>query len=408
MGRDLDLLERPPAFDLQRSGALIGLDPLLVDLCGLGDAELLGALAGGNLSGLDRRVAFDLAAPGGFLADDPRLGERAILFDPGPFGAVPRRDLGPVEAALPFDLLRSRLEVSRDARLDDGSLLVDARPLGRFGGGDLRSLQDPLTLDLQRLRVALVLDASFEHRALLQDARAFDLLAERNLGGLHHLLPVEFALTDVALGVDPGLGDRVIVGDAGALDRFPGDELRPFGLGVALSPLAGEFGPLLGAAEFDFPFLLQPCVFAFSFDVESLALRLEVASADLDDRVLFDVVAQFAARLDRLDQLGEALGVEAVRRIEEFEARLIEIEKRDRFELETVLRQAECATLRTCSTKSPGAWCISSMDISAVTARMADSNLPTRRPRRLSASSVRRPRVDAASATASRVARTRT
>ena len=54
---------------------------------------------------------------------------------------------------------------------------------------------------------------------------------------------------------------------------------------------------------------------------------------------LLDVVAQLAPRFDVLDQLGQAFGVEAVRRIEELKVGLVEIGDRHRFEFEAVLLQ---------------------------------------------------------------------
>jgi hypothetical protein len=60
-----------------------------------------------------------------------------------------------------------------------------------------------------------------------------------------------------------------------------------------------------------------------------LPFGFEIAGADLDHRILFDVVAQFTLGLDVFHQLGEAFRVEAVRRIEEFEVGLIEISDRN-------------------------------------------------------------------------------
>ena len=90
--------------------------------------------------------------------------------------------------------------------------------------------------------------------------------------------------------------------------------------------LARQLGALQGAAELDVAFLLEAGVLALALDVERLLLGFEVAGADLDHRVLLDVVAQLAPVLDLLDERGQAFGVEPVRRIEEFEVGLVEVE----------------------------------------------------------------------------------
>ena len=70
------------------------------------------------------------------------------------------------------------------------------------------------------------------------------------------------------------------------------------------------------------------------FSASRLRLRIRIIE------FLLDVVAQLAPRLDVLDELGQAFGVEAVRRIEEFEIGLIEVGDGHRFELEPVLLEA--------------------------------------------------------------------
>ncbi len=94
-----------------------------------------------------------------------------------------------------------------------------------------------------------------------------------------------------------------------------------------------------GPANLDVTLLLQARSFALAFDLERLPFGFEIAGADPDHRILFDVIAQFALGLDFFHQLGQAFRVEPVRRVEEFEVGLIEIGDRDRFQLEAVLRQ---------------------------------------------------------------------
>ena len=71
-----------------------------------------------------------------------------------------------------------------------------------------------------------------------------------------------------------------------------------------------------------------------------MAFGFEIAGADLDHRILFDVVAQLALGLDVFHQLGQAFRVEAVRRVEEFEVGLVKVGDRHRFQLEAVLGQS--------------------------------------------------------------------
>ena len=63
---------------------------------------------------------------------------------------------------------------------------------------------------------------------------------------------------------------------------------------------------------------------------------VEVLVADLDQRALLDLVAHLAPRLDRFGELGQALGVEGVGRIEIFEAGLVEIDDGDALQLQAV------------------------------------------------------------------------
>ncbi len=147
---------------------------------------------------------------------------------------------------------------------------------------------------------------------------------------------LDLALTDVALGYDARFGQRPLMRDPGLLDLFAAGDLRLFRLGVAQRPLAGEFGALHRAPDFDVALLIEARGFALAVDFERLLFGFEIAAADQDHRFLFDVVAQLAARLDVLDELGQAFGVEAVRRIEEFEIGLVEIGDRDGLEFKAV------------------------------------------------------------------------
>ena len=111
----------------------------------------------------------------------------------------------------------------------------------------------------------------------------------------------------------------------GPLDLLARRDLGLLGLGLAQRALARDLGALHGAADLDVALLLEPRGLALALDVERLPLGFEVAGADPDHRVLLDVVAQLAPRLDLLDQPGQAFGVEAVRGVEVFEVGLVEV-----------------------------------------------------------------------------------
>ena len=123
----------------------------------------------------------------------------------------------------------------------------------------------------------------------------------------------------------------------GLLHLFAAGDLRLLRLGVAQRTLAGELGALHRAPHLDVAFLIEARGFAFAVDFERLLFGFEVAAADQDHGFLFDVVAQLATRLDVLDELGQAFGIETVRRIEEFKIGLVEIGDRDGFKFEAVL-----------------------------------------------------------------------
>ena len=191
-------------------------------------------------------------------------------------------------------------------------------------------------LDLLGLGLLLVGDAGIVDQPFLGDARPFGLFAGTDLGGIDRLLALDLALADLALGMDARLAHLLFLGDALLFDVFTRGDLGALGLGLALGTLARQFGALLGAAELDVALLLEAGFLALALDIQRLLFGLEVAGADPDHRVLLDVVAQLAAVLDVLDQAGQALGIEAVGRIEEFKLGLVDILDGDRFQLQSV------------------------------------------------------------------------
>ena len=206
-----------------------------------------------------------------------------------------------------------------------------------FAGRDLGFLDRPGALDVALPHLALRGDARGIDRALIGDLGLFDFLARQQFLFLHRARALDLAVTGLAFGGDAGFGDRLFVGDAGLLDGLAGGNLRLFGLGLAQRALARHLGALQRPAHLDVAFLVEAGGLALALDLQRLTLGIEVAGADLDHRILFDVVAQLALGLDVLHQAGQALGVEPVRRVEIFEVGLIEIGDRDQLQLKPVL-----------------------------------------------------------------------
>ena len=289
------MLQRAGARDFERADLLVGRDPVGVDGGELRNTELFGRLARRDLGLVHRTGTLDVAPSRLFLVDDARLGHGALLKDARLLDVLARRDLGFLDRASALDLLLAHLALRGDARLADRLLISDLRLLDLFARRDLGFLDRAGALDLALAHIALRGDARFADGALVRDARFLDLLARGELGLLS--------------------------------------------LGVPQRALAREFGALHRAAHFDVALLVEPRGLAFALDVERLPLGFEVAGADQDHRLLFDVVAQLAACLDLLDQLRQAFGIEAVRRVEVFKVGLVEVGDRHRLKLEAVLRQ---------------------------------------------------------------------
>ena len=337
---DVGFLQRPRALDLQRSGGELGGDALGGERFFARDARGFGRLGGGDLFLLDGAVARDLAAADFLLQRDALVGDDALLRDARALGSLARGDLGLFQIARAFDFEPPVLLVLGDARDGDREFLGDTRFLGLLARRDFGLLDVALTLDLAPLVVFLARDPRLGDDPLLGDARALDPFARGDLGLVDLAAALDLALADVALGGDARFGERALMRDARLLDLLAGGDLRLLGLGVAQRTLAGEFGALHRAPDLDVALLIEPRGFAFAIDLQRLLLGFEIAAADEDHRFLLDVVAQLAPRFDVLDQLGQAFGVEAVRRIEELQIGLVEIGDRHRFEFEAVLLQA--------------------------------------------------------------------
>jgi len=86
------------------------------------------------------------------------------------------------------------------------------------------------------------------------------------------------------------------------LDLFVGGDLRLLALPLPLGAVLGERKALRGAPNFDVVLLRQPCVFAFSLNVERLPLRIQILGPDFNLGTLFDLVAHAPARFNRFGQ----------------------------------------------------------------------------------------------------------
>ena len=275
-----------------------------------------------------------------FLERDALVGHDALLRDACPLGGFAGRDFGLLEIAGALDLEAAVLFFHGNAGARDRQFLGDTRPFGLFARPDLGMLDVTLALDLAPLVVFLAGDPGLGDDALLRDAGALDALVGGDLGLVDLPAALDLALTDFAFRVDPRLGDGALMRDAGLLHLLATGELRLFSLGVAQRALARQLGALHRAPHFDVAFLVEARGLALAIDFKRLFLCFEVAGADQDHRILLDVVAHLAAGFDVLDQFGQALGVEPVRRIEKLEVGLIEIGDRDGFEFEAVLLEA--------------------------------------------------------------------
>ncbi len=286
-----------------------------------------------------RARLLNLQRAGALVRGDALGGQIQHLRDARLFRRLARGDLGFVDRLLARDLAPARLFLVGDAGVGQHALLRDARLLDRLARRDLRLLDDPHALDLLRAHVALAGDARRVDGALVGDARLLDVLARQDFALLDGARALDVLVPRLQIGSDARLRDRAFVGDARALDRLARGDHRLLGFRLAQRALARHFRALQGAAHFDVALLFEPRRLALALDLQGLPLGFEVARADLDHRVLLDVVAQFAPGLDVLHQPRQTLGVEAVRGVEELQVRLVEIGDGHRFELKAVLRQ---------------------------------------------------------------------
>ncbi len=155
-------------------------------------------------------------------------------------------------------------------------------------------------------------DAGRVDGALVGDPGLLHLLAGGKLPLLDGAGALDLLLASFALGGDARFRDGLLVGDACLFDRLARRDLRLLGLGLAQRALARHLRALQRPAHLDVALLLQPRGLALALDLQRLPFGVQIAGADLDHRILFDVVAQLALGFDVFHQAGEAFGIEAV------------------------------------------------------------------------------------------------
>ncbi len=290
---------------------------------GLGEAPL-----GGDAGALHLFAGRDLGLFEGLTAGDLEMFELAFPLDPRLVHLLLDRDALPFEIGLGEDIDPARLGLGLG---NLHGLAGEGDRVLAFGDGDRRAPRD-----VERLLVAGAVDALRFEGEFEGDLLPLDLLAGLELRLLDGRTAGDLALGDLLLAEDAGFRECLLLGDADLLRRPGRGDAGFLGLKFERCALAGQLGPLEGAAQLDLALLVEPGIFVFAIDLEHTAVGFEVLGADLDHRLLFDEVAGLAPLLDRLRQLGQTLGVEGVRGIEEFEPRLIDVDEGDVLEFEPV------------------------------------------------------------------------
>jgi hypothetical protein len=312
--RDLDELV---ALGRERADVAILGDARFFDTALGGDAGALDVLRGGDLGLFEGLALGDLQSFEMALALEPHLVERAVLGNALGLGMLVLDDLGAALLGLGLD--------HRQGLLGESGLPVELQDFERL-----------LPVDLQLALLALACNARRLELQFDVDLLAFGLLAGLELGFVERPAAGDFAALRILFVPDALLGDRALLGQPRLFDRLARGELRLLRLLLAQRPLPGQLGTLDRAAELDFPLLLEPRVFGLPVDLEDLLLRLQVLAADFNQGALLDLVAHLAPRFDRFGELGQTFGVEGVRRIEIFEAGLVEVDDGDVLQLQAI------------------------------------------------------------------------
>ena len=236
------------------------------------------------------------------------------------------------------------LDVLRRGDLGAPLIGLGLRQFRRFHGdrdltGDFGHFEGATALHLDLAALTVAFDARLLERELERDLLAFGLLARTDLGLLDQRRRDDLAMFDLLLVLDTRFRKAPFLKESRLLNLFARDDLRLFALALTFGAILGQFDALRGAADFDVVLLGDARVFAVALDVERAALGFEILRPDLNLRALLDLVAHAPARFDGFRELGQALGVERVRTVEELETGLVKVDDRDAFEFEAVLRE---------------------------------------------------------------------
>ena len=224
------------ALDVDHFAALLARDAFLFQLQFGGNPGPLDAFAPRDVGRLDRLVAGDLLGAGGQLGLDP-LGRYALLArDASRIDGPASRDLGRLHRLLPLDLQRPDAQVLANAQFGDFGRLHDAQAFGGLARGDLGLFEALLTRNLAPAHVLFAADPGLREDQCLRHPRLFGFLAGGNLGLLDAALAVDFHRLRFAVLLDARLRQGLFLQDARALGRFTRGDLggleqsRPFDL----------------------------------------------------------------------------------------------------------------------------------------------------------------------------------
>ena len=156
---------------------------------------------------------------------------------------------------------------------------------------------------------------------------------ERNILPLHEQLTAALAPT--------GIPYEILLIDDGSTDATFArlTEIHARDSQLRVIQFTRNFGHLRCFANGYFPFLLQPCIFAITQNLQFGAFGLQIFGFDCEVSFLFYVVANFAARLDGLGQLGQTLSVKSILRVKVFEGSLVQSGQRNRLKFQAVFQQ---------------------------------------------------------------------
>ena len=318
-----------------------------------------GALDLGDLDGV---VPRDLELAQFGVAGDARLREPTLRRDARPLDFFPRGYFRLFESLALGDVEGVEQALALQSDLVESSLLRDPCRLDVLVGGDFRApslgfgldkfrvlcgnddlsvdfgeLQHPAAVQFQLALLALPLYPRPFEGELELDLLPLGEFARLHLGFIDQAPSGDFTPLDFFLILDARLREISLLNEFRLLHFLTCRERRLLALLIAKSAISGEFDALRHTAHLDVMLLRQTRKFALAVDIQRLALGVEILRPDFDLRALLDFISHAPARLDGFRELGQALRIEGVGAVEEFEVGLIEVDDRDALELEAVL-----------------------------------------------------------------------